>query len=427
MGQVVTSFSDLSSPVLKEIFQKYWNTPLKEYSKHLTRKKKVPKIEKELLNSFKLEFHNIGLSKEEVRDALNFLETSGSIQTSHHVTPTSGPGFTCIDLITLSSLPKDDPYIIGAFSGVPFSNNAWSGSLSYGSIELEQFLKPGSALLKRAHTSLKESVKHGSKNKRVSLIPAKYRDSLVYSYERGEYQDEISHDIISELEKALLFQDKNKRYTHWACRVNRNIQEQVFNRKKIYNVDINNIVKHYLLEVLKNKSHPIYQIFFDSKLSGKVFKKFSDLPVFRIVKKGKKSLKVRPAFWNTGKLISEQSLNAETPEQLIELLETNVICPGQWLLFFILVFLNGLQCLGSFNQVEYLQNYCLKLQDLQSYFPLQLDSFENKLTTGRLIDEGSEVWPFDYLILGKKIDIDSYQDRPMNTFWQKTLDSLQLK
>ena len=73
-------------------------------------------------------------------------ENSSVFQTAHHLTPTNGPIFSAIDLISLTAM-VERYYLVGVFSGIPFSGSAWSGYISYGDLSIEDLVNKKKPIL----------------------------------------------------------------------------------------------------------------------------------------------------------------------------------------------------------------------------------------------------------------------------------------
>jgi hypothetical protein len=95
------------------------------------------------------------------------------------------------------------------------------------------------------------------------------------------------------------------------------------------------------------------------------------------------------------------------PRVLYTALRERTLCPAVFLSFFSLSFLNSFNCLGSFEQVEYLSDFKTKLMEIN--WPKNAALKETKvisLTTGRAQDvQNRSVYPLD-MALGSKLEID---------------------
>ncbi|KAK3604164.1 hypothetical protein CHS0354_001971 [Potamilus streckersoni] len=120
------------------------------------------------------------------------------LQTAHHLTPTLGPVFNTVDIISLQSLPQEAIYPAAVCSGVAYSNSARSGALCFEYAAWEDILMPG-AVLHSAVKSQREREAHGDPEKRISLIPSRLRDGLLY----GSLITEQTFSVVSAMTEKL--------------------------------------------------------------------------------------------------------------------------------------------------------------------------------------------------------------------------------
>ena len=86
-----------------------------------------------------------------VKQLLQELEQKRLLQTTMHLTPTEGPTFLAAHQLATLKQPKISNYLVGAYSGVPFSNSAWSGAINYGTkTSLDQILHISNSLFRQA-------------------------------------------------------------------------------------------------------------------------------------------------------------------------------------------------------------------------------------------------------------------------------------
>ena len=97
-------------------------------------------------------------------------------------------------------------------------------------------------------------------------------------------------------------------------------------------------------------------------------------------------------------------------EKLVQMLQERTLCPGLFIGFSVLVYLNGLNCLGSFEQVEYLARFKKIWQHFEFEGAVPQEQLQTRrLSCGRMISmDGKPVYPLD-LILGKKADLERPQ------------------
>ena len=413
-------------PNLARVFRQHWDTPLEEYAKRLFRKKGFP-IEPELISSFEEEWREVGLAENRIAAASRQLSESSVIQTSHHIAPTCGPTFSTVDLISLSGLSVSDCYLIGASSGVAFSNPAWSGSLCYGELSISHLLEKSSRVYHRTQRAERERRNHGRQELRLSLIPSGQRDRLVYGTKLTTFQSDLYASFSPKLKSILHEFGKEESYSRWAAKTCARIQNHAFDTDRIVIFDINQAIKRYLLKILANgKEHPVKRILFDKNVSDKIRRAFPFSTPFLGHYRGKKSDKVDRLFWEENRLVGKkETYPIDSAKKLHRLIEQEQLCPGLFIVFFVLRFLNGIRCLGSFNQIEYLEEFRRTWQslDLEWNMDLEPDNM-HMLTTGRIKIDGKPIWPLDLFFRGERIQVRNFQTTRLGDFWQPIVEEL---
>ena len=422
------SLSDLSRnhPELAEIFDAAWQTPLKIYAERLYRKE-PREIEPELIAAFSQEWAVMGYEPTLMQRALRQLQETPVLQTSHHITPTHGPTFLALDLICLSGLQPSRPYLIVANSGVAFSNSAWSGALSYGSLPLEHLCRPESSAYRQALKAGRERSAHGDTDHRISLIPSRQRDQLLFGTRLTEFQTDLTHQFSDGLQKLLPKMAVNQPFSQWSALAATRIQNRVFSDRQFLIFDLNRVIARYLVNILAHQpDHPCGILLSNTKKSLEIRSAFDEPAMFLGSYLGKKSAKVDPLFWRGQGLESRKTGYREISRQdLIRQLEDDILCPGLFLLFFVLRFLNGIRCLGSFSQIKYLERFRQGWETMQGDWNLDLEpDFHNSLTTGRLYQNGCAAWPLDLALKQQPLSVEHFSDVEMGYFWKPIVTQL---
>ena len=115
----------------------------------------------------------------------------------------------------------------------------------------------------------------------------------------------------------------------------------------------------------------------------------------------------------------------ESIDKLYQLLSDDHICPGVFIVFLVLKFLNGIRCLGSFNQIEYLENYRKTWQQLDLNWKLDLsDDIMNSLTSGRLLVDNRPVWPLDLFMKQEQLSIEEFSSWKLGKLWEPIVNQL---
>lgn len=413
-------------PIVASVFEKNWQRSLKDFSQSLFDWRPT-KVEGALKNAFRFEFREMGVSESEIGGFLSQIEELPVLQTSHHVTPTNGPTFLAYDLISLSGLPEGKIYPVAANSGVPYSNAAWSGSISYGDLPLESLLKPGSELYKRTIKSTRNRQEDGDSDLRISLIPSRSRDQLLFGSGITADQVQYFNTFSDAFKERIVSPEPFDVYSHWACSTCSSLQQRLFSGRKIFYFDINRVIAKYLAEILlSGKAHPIRDLFYDPSISDAVNESFDEPTLFLGSYKGKKSFKIESLKWDSqGTLGIKSGVISYRPEELAKALSEKRLCPGIFLQFLVLRFINGIHCLGSFNQLDYLESYRLGWEKLKTGWNLDLAAdYETTLTTGRIVLEEGALWPLDLAMKDETLKISEYLNKPMSAFWFPILDQL---
>ena len=397
-----SSLQHAARPELAEILGEVWKMPLPEYAALLWKKSvTAPPLEAELRNAFETEFCRMGFTEQVAVSYSAALERTRVLQTATHLTASEGPTFLALHHLASLGLPPEETYFVGSYSGVPFANAAWSGCLNLSDrFELEAVISqqaPGFAELKRADTDRSRD----SNERRISFIPGSMRDARVYQSRVPEKLVSLLPYIAEPIRKITPDVKTGDDFTVWASQFSANQLRLIIPDKSIVYFDLNEVIRNYLIAVLKNSRHPLFRLLFDRKIRETVFAEFSrETPLFTIGVHHKNKVR-QEAVVIKGDILQSQNFQLEaSQENIIKELETGALCPGLFLTFTTLSFINGLICFGSFEQVEYLSEFqrkWLKLGLLDQEIVRAVNT--RALTSGRCVDETSEgVHPLDLLL-----------------------------
>ncbi len=397
-------------PILASILEKAWDLPVSEYSNILWQKtSNKPPMENALREAFEKEFLRVGIGLYEAKIFLNRLEETRVIQTATHLTVSEGPTFLALHHLSLLGMPPKETYFVGTYSGVSFTNSAWSGCLNYSNrFELADVISreyKGFSDLKRSDFDRLRD----SSERRISLIPGNMKNNLVFQSKIPDrLVDQIPYfaDPIRELTPQA---KKGDDFSIWATRFCENQLRYIIKDKSIFYFDINEVVRNYLIKVLKKSDHPLHTIFFNSKIREKILGFFpAELPFFSIEGIYKKKVRQQSVILKNGLLISQNYKLELSLEEIIRELEKGRLCPSLFLVFTTLSFLNGMICFGSFEQVEYLSDFKRRwlksdLLDKEVVHSVNVSAF----TSGLCQDESAQtIFPLD-LILGLNWDFNN--------------------
>lgn len=413
-------------PEVGATFKQFWQTPLKEYAATLYQASRGS-IDSNLKAALIEEWQLCGLDYTSARKLADGLDQRPVLQTSHHVTPTYGPTFLAIDLISLAGLDHSEIYPVAASSGVAFSNPAWSGAINFGSIPLAELFQTEAPEYQKALKSAADRSNDGKTENRISLISSKQRDQLVFGAQVSTRQREIYDQFSTRLQSLLPPPGLHQAYSTWSCLACANIQQRVFERNRIIIFDANRVISNYLIRVLSQKtSHPLLELLFSADATQAVNRTFQSPPMFLRNYPGKKSIKVEGLLWqNQGTLGEKSGFQEYDREGLRGALQQQLLCPGVFLQFLVLRFLNGIKCLGSFYQTEYLADFRNRWLSLDLNWNLDLKpETGNSLTTGRLLTNDQEIWPLDLAWKGETLDLEMLSRQPMSVFWTPIVKQL---
>jgi hypothetical protein len=346
-----------------------WDKSALEYSKKLNFWRPKRPIEKELLNAFDKELERLDIKGIFKHEILNSIKKRRVLQTGPHLAVTENQRFFCVNWLGSLGVSEKDFYIVMMFSGIPFSNRSRPGRINR---------------------------KSGS----INLFPSNMQDALVYRSiipdKLIKQVDEMPANIARFLPSAIM----GESYTKWALQACQHIERKILKKNNLIYLDINEVVTEYLIQVLNNKNHVFYKIFFDPKTRKEFTRIFRNEILFYTPVQNGKYEQMENMFIKKNTLKSKtKEINLENPEDLIKELKDGRLCPALITSFLALAFLNQFKCFGSFAQVEYLPVYQKKLAKLKFMKEFKIDKIStSNLTTGMFQENP---YPAD-IILSKK-------------------------
>ncbi len=359
---------------LAQCIEKNWNKTAIAYSRELNSwQPKIP-MEKELRLAFEQELKRLGTGSAKKEKILSSIEKNRMLQTAPHLVPTQGPRMLCIDWLASLGVKKGDFYAVGMFSGVPFSNAFRPGRIT-------------------------------GKNNSANLFPSSMQDDLVYQSKIQSKLIESIKDLPKEIKKLFPPASLGDSYTKWALLTCQNIQRKVLEKENLIFLDINEVIANYLIQVLKNKKHVLYKIFFDPKIRKIFTDAFPDeLMFYCSAENGKYKTMENITFAGDSLKSKSKEIALKNPKMLISLLESGRLCPGLIVSFLTLAFINHFKCFGSFAQVEYLPVYQEKFSKLKFMEQFNVKAVPtSNLTTGIFPDDLS-IFPADLIMHEKKLN-----------------------
>ena len=371
--ETVETLKNAGKDRLSTCIEQNWSKTILAYSKKLNTWKPAREIEPELLSAFNKELARLEIKSGVRIKILDNIKKKRILQTAPHLGVTESPRMFCINWLGSLAVMEKDFYIVGMFSGIPFSNRSRPGRIN-------------------------------SKKDPRNLFPSNLQDGLVY---RSVIPEKLIESINSLPNSMKIFMSKmpfdiGSSYTKWALQTCQNIEKKVLKKKNLVYLDINEVVTNYLIQVLEKKDHIFYKIFFDFKTRAEFMKAFPNEIMFYSPFQDGKYEQMENITFSGNKLKGKhKKINLDNSIELIKELEDGRLCPALITGFLALAFLNEFKCLGSFAQVEYLPVYQKKLANLKflkDYNILKTPTVN--LTTG-VFPFNTELYPIDIIMGGK--------------------------
>lgn len=356
---------------LAKCIEENWQKTVIDYSKELNSWKPSRKMEPELISAFKKELERLDTVEVQKNKILSSLEKRRVIQTAPHLVATEGPRMLTINWLGSLGTPRDDFYIVAMFSGIPLSNSFRPGRIN-------------------------------RKDSSINLFQSSMQDGLVYRSTIQTKLIESVKDVPAQIKKFLTNANTGESYTKWALKTCQNIERGILKKDNLVFLDINEVVSNYLIQVLRNKNHILYKIFFDPKTREKFMETFPDeIMFYGSFMDGKYEKMENITFSPNGLSGKNKEILLDNPKTLSTELEEGRLCPALIVSFLSLAFLNQFKCFGSFAQVEYLPEYQEKLAKLKFMKEFNVEKVPTaNLTTGTL-GGGMNVFPVD-VIMGEE-------------------------
>lgn len=372
ISEITKTLKNAGKDRLAECIEQNWQKTALEYSKQLNFWRPQRPIEKELLSAFGKELERLGIRDMFKSDILYSIKKRRVLQTAPHLGVSESPRMLCINWLGSLSVPEKEFYVIGMFSGIPFSNRSRPGRIN-------------------------------RKKDSINLFPSNMQDGLVYRSQIPqkliESIDKLPENIARFLSKAVA----GNSYTKWALGACQHIERKILKKNNLVFLDINEVVTDYLVQVLQNRFHIFHKIFFDPKIRKEFMEAFPNEIMFYVPVMDGKYEKTENMMFSGDVL---KSKNKEIPLSnsnfFIRELKEGRLCPALITTFLALSFLNQFKCFGSFAQVEYLPVYQEKLAKLKFMKQFKIEKIPtSNLTTG-FFPEKRNSYPADIIIKNEK-------------------------
>lgn len=379
-----------------------FDVPVSSYMRSLVSYKPASSMDVPFRHALRRALDGSGLSDTVAARVLAGLERDRTLQTSGHLTLSNGPGFFGINwLSTLAASDPDTPCVIGLYSGVPFNNDARSGCLNFGNnysiSDLIDVCSPVWGDLMRADRDRR----HDTTERRVSLMPARLARRLVFGTRVPDRTREVLENLSAPL-RPIVPPEIPDTISALAAAMCARLESAIFGRPLVF-LDICELASDYMQTVLLDDDHPMTRLCFDPALSRRLRLALPLLSWFSHAgPDGERFQQLRVE----GVRLRGRGLDLEwKPQAIVEALRDRVLCPGLFPVFAAVAFVNQFQCLGSFNQVQYLTQMKQVLINLHGF---DGDAFADvptdALTLGRARNaDDAEVYPID-ILLGSSIE-----------------------
>jgi hypothetical protein len=227
------------------------------------------------------------------------------------------------------------------------------------------------------------------------------RDSRVYQSKVPEKLTSLLPYIAEPIRKYVPVVKPGDEFTAWASQFSAAQLRKIMPGKSVLYFDLNEVIRTYLILVLKKSQHPLFRLLFEPTIRKTVLDEFSpETPLFTVEVHHKNKIRQETVVFKDDMLQSQNFQLEVSPEKIIKALESGTLCPGLFITFTTLCFINALICFGSFEQVEYLAEFrrkWLKLGFLEQEIVRAVNT--SALTSGRCIEEsGVAVNPLDLLL-----------------------------
>jgi len=330
--KILTNLRAENHSILANTLSQTWSLSVIQNSKNMCAHSPTSNIEDILLQAFEQELRETNYSNTHIQTILSDLEKHRIIQTSAHTEIVPPSRRTCIDWITSQGIPDHRPYIIGAFSGVPFSNKSRPGRIIYNEAT-------------------------------YNFIPKTHQDALVFSTDVLEKTHDTYTLLPVELQSILPKPKSGEHFARWAAQCSSNVMSKILNRD-VVSLDLNAVITNYIIDALDNTEHLVTQILCDPQITKKIHATLGDnLHFFYTPYETSKYHKQENLYYLDGYgFAGSHEKYPHDPATLQQELRNRKLCPATFLTFFILTFMNNFACIGSFVQIEYLHNFKEQLE-----------------------------------------------------------------
>jgi len=386
-----------------KVLLRNFDVPVGEYMCKLREYSPPNPLECELRMAFLAELRRIGVSGKDLEEAISLIEHTRTLQTIAHTTLTNGPGFLGANWLASLGGTNGSTCISATISGIPFNNESRPGCLNFGADrKISDFIMQTYPKRRALETANQQRAKY-TPTERISITSGNRRSS-VYS----SLTSDFTKDIISYFSPAISkYVSKNinlNDFTAFALSFSSILDSEVLNRKMIY-LDLCSVVAKYLYLIFENESHPITRFCFNKTYLENMILVLGNQPLFS--NSGVNAEPFSQFFYQDSSISNGSEVIKWEVSAIRLLLLDKKLCPSLFLTYMVISFVNGFQCYGGFNQVEYLKKFKTYLCTIKLFADYNIDKVPtDSLTVGRILDvRNSNVYPLDTLF-GKEAVLD---------------------
>ena len=394
------SLRAIGRPALAAIVDADGETPLLDYAARLHAHTPDGPLEPALAAAFRGELTRLGHPEITVSAAMADLERRRVLQTATHVTVSEGPIFLAMHRLATIGLDPSIPYLVGACSGIPFSNDAHPGCLNLGRrYPLSAVLEPGSPAYRARVRARAAAEQKAPPDQRISMIPWAMRDASVFHAAIPAVTLEVRAALRAEIRAVVPEAHTGAPFVPWALATASALMRPCLDRAPVY-LDLNAVVARYLETALDDGRHPLHRLLFNPSTRARVLCALPPMPLFTTAR-GPRGL-FEPLRAEGDSLRGPHGERPLTPSSVLDGLREGQLCPGVYLVFAALALQNGFRCLGGVDQVEYLPLLraaaaaaSISMGFLTPSAAVSVDA----LTTGRTEDpRGEAIHPLDVIL-----------------------------
>lgn len=325
-----------------------FNMPIEEYVDSLWSWRASRELDPLFKNAFREELVYLGIDKETASKIIENFEKFRTMHTGPHTSISNGPAFLGMNWLATLSSPKDQPTIIGTHSNIPFSSESRPGALHYSSrFSIDSILKKDCswyAVTRRAEKSMNLD----DIERYLPLFNAKSGNYTVYGSSITTKCKDILQNLTDDMAKILSEPlSVGSDFRFHALKVCSKINSLAL-KKQIIHVDLPSIVARYVRQCLLDSEHSLSRLLqklqSDSRLSAM-------FPLFCRTWASGKNFEMLMIDENSLRLRSNGQIMCRSKDML-SLLASNEICPSTFLVHTVLAFINGINCVGGFHQLE---------------------------------------------------------------------------